>query len=227
MCIEVGSVLFQCSWLLELQPPHSWRQLFTPQKTLTCLWHITEYWCVEGIYRSLAKEYVWVEHLRNLGERCFECFCIQPWRATPCHICSDWMPSKQIIGKTVTYNWTTNSFKVEYWQHTTLRIAQCYLSMCSLQCICYIHIVTTFSESSLSSAWGCASKTPWVHHTKLAPEWVLIRIRFDPGNGAKSRWWPFFRVWALFYKLMVYAKSNLKNKKKLQVLIKGFSIVQL
>ena len=112
---------------------------------------------------------------RNLGERCFECFCIQPWRATPCHIYSDSMPSKQIIGKTVTNNWTTNSFKVESWQHTTLRIASCYLSMCSLQCIYYIHIVTTFqwsiTHSSLPSAWGCASKTPWVHHTKLAPEW--------------------------------------------------------
>ena len=34
-------------------------------------------------------------------------------KVRPCHVYSDSMPSKQIIGQTITFNKTTSGFKVE------------------------------------------------------------------------------------------------------------------
>ena len=44
----------------------------------------------------------------------------------PCHVYSDLMPLKQIIGQTITYCGTTSAFKVESWWHTTLWAAPCH-----------------------------------------------------------------------------------------------------
>ena len=43
----------------------------------------------------------------------FECFRILSSKECPCHVESDLMPSKQIIGQTITYNGTTNGFEVK------------------------------------------------------------------------------------------------------------------
>ena len=47
------------------------------------------------------------------GGRSFECFCKLATKEGPCHVYSDSMPSKQIIGQTITYKRTTSGFEVE------------------------------------------------------------------------------------------------------------------
>ena len=72
------------------------------------VWHIT---CIEGIYRSLAKEYLRVEYLRSplkRGVGALSSVSAFNLEERPCHIYSDSMPSKQII---ITYNGTTSDFE--------------------------------------------------------------------------------------------------------------------
>ena len=65
---------------------------------------------------NLTKESPWAEHLTSLPKRGVGAFLkVQPLitKEHPCHVYSDLMHSKQIIGQTVTYNGTTSGFEVE------------------------------------------------------------------------------------------------------------------
>ena len=55
------------------------------------------------LYRSLRRERPWVEHLTSVAA--FN------KKEHPCHVYSDSMSSKQIIGQSVTYNGATSEIK--------------------------------------------------------------------------------------------------------------------
>ena len=73
---------------------------------------------------SLVKEQrPWVEHLQVCQRGGWALFWVFPHLTTkerPCHVNSDLMPLKQIIGQTITYNGTACGFEVESWWHTTV-----------------------------------------------------------------------------------------------------------
>ena len=57
----------------------------------------------------------------------------------PCHVYSDWMPLKWIIGQTITDNGTTSGFEVKSWRHTTRWVAPCHCEhsvSCAFQTPC-------------------------------------------------------------------------------------------
>ena len=63
------------------------------------------------------------------GQVLFQVFLYLTTKECPCHVYSDLMPLKQIIGQTVTYNGTISGFEVESWRHTTFWRAQCHCGM--------------------------------------------------------------------------------------------------
>ena len=68
------------------------------------------------LYSSLTKEYPLAEELTNLPKRGVGALCsvsILTMKELPCHVYSDLMPSKQIIGQIIAYIGTTSSFEVE------------------------------------------------------------------------------------------------------------------
>ena len=77
----------------------------------------------------------------------------------PCHVYSDLMPSKQIIGQTVMYNGATcSSFKVESWWHTTIWTPSCHCEhavACRAHCIGYICLHKDALRQLSMCSWVC------------------------------------------------------------------------
>ena len=66
------------------------------------------------IYCNLAKECPQAEHLTSLPKRGVgNLLSVSTFnhKECPCHVYSGWMPSKQLIGLTVTYNRPTSVFE--------------------------------------------------------------------------------------------------------------------
>ena len=76
------------------------------------------------VYRSIAKERPWVEHLTSPPKKGVDALPHLTTHERPCHVYSNWMPSKQKIEQTITCNGTTSSFEVESLRHPTLSTAQ-------------------------------------------------------------------------------------------------------
>ena len=140
------------------------------------------------------------------GGRSFEYF--DPYLTTkecPCHVYSDSMPLRQIIGQTITDNRTTSSFKVESWWHTTLCPAPCHCEHGVAWCIPHSVLLhkdalqspsvkyKNFLASDMHSTWGCASQTLC---DSQGGRVVLIRVNFDPIQEIGG--------WALFRKTTGY-----------------------
>ena len=82
-------------------------------------------------YLSLAKEHPWVEHPTISSKRGVGTFSSALHLTTikcSCHVYSNLMPSKQMIGQTITFNKLTNDFKVKAWCHQSLS-TQSYLAI--------------------------------------------------------------------------------------------------
>lgn len=128
------------------------------------------------------------------------------------------MPSKQIhvIGRTITYNGATCSFKLKVWRHTILWTAPCSSWCTVLDTSAYAKlpcnnlrwsITQNFFTSDIHSAWGSASQTPRVHSTRgvqciVRQAWVgcmkhysvyivmerLLKFLFSSTNVQVSYW---------------------------------------
>ena len=115
----------------------------------------------------------------------------------PCHVYSDSMPSKQIIGQTIMYNGNTSCFEVESWWRTTLWTAPCHREhgWCSSQCApstaLAMSIYANFKMPCSNFQWSITQcflpqiciafeAVLFKLHVKLAPGWALIWVKFDP-----------------------------------------------
>ena len=88
-----------------------------------------------------------------------------------CHVYSDSMPSKQIIGRIITYSRTTSDFEMESWQHTTLWMTPHISYASTHECLRW-----SITQSFLLPQICIALEAVLLKlHIKLAPEWALTR----------------------------------------------------
>ena len=151
------------------------------------------------VYCSLAKERPWVEHLTGLPKSGWVLFWVLLHLTTkgrPCHVYSDSIPSKHIIGQIIMYDGTTSGFEVESCQHTTLRTAPCHREHGVASILATsVYTMVPCTNFQWSITWGFLPKI-WIAiepvllklHATLAPGWALIRfipISSNPNSSNK------------------------------------------
>jgi len=106
----------------------------------------------------------------------------------PCHIYSDLMPSKQIIGQAITHNGATSSFEVctqhSEPHHVTMTM------QCSSMCVATLSTCTTHNCRIINLQWS----TRWSFLPQMCTPLEAVQILYKKLG----------QMWALFCVTMVY-----------------------
>ena len=112
----------------------------------------------------------------------------------PCHVDSDWMPLKEIIGQTITHIAATNGFKMKSWWHDYT------LNDTKSPCMNMVYettsdtsvyaklpcIAQSFLTPDMDRICGCASQTPQEH-------------LWNFGGFISPRYWDLWDWWIMEY----------------------------
>ena len=128
-------------------------------------------------YHSVAKDCLWVEHLKSLSKRGVGAIWMFPHlikEEHQSHTHSDSMPFKQVIGQLKTYNRITSGFEVESWgtqhsewHHVTMTMDfQWWVSSYIHHPLTYIAVITHIAVIVLKGLYRY-HKVP-----KISPFWI-------------------------------------------------------